>query len=87
MVRPVLFETVLFLIPFVVYALWLLARQVNPTAFAAWQDAPILILLLAALVTTGIGLALVGHFGGAPAGSTYVPAHIENGKLVEPELR
>jgi hypothetical protein len=87
MVRPVLYETVLFLIPFVLYALWLLARQVNPAALASWQDAPILTLLLAALITTGIGLALVGHFGGAPAGSAYVPAHLENGKLVEPELR
>jgi hypothetical protein len=87
MVRPVLYETVLFLIPFILYAVWLLARRANPAALATWQDAPILILLLAALVTTGIGLALVGHFGGAPAGSVYVPVHLENGKLVEPELR
>jgi hypothetical protein len=40
------------------------------------------------LIATGDrGLALVGHFGGAPAGSHYVPAHMENGKLVEPAMK
>jgi hypothetical protein len=87
MVRPVLYETVLFLLPFVLYGVWLAMRRTNPAALDAWRDAPILTLLIAALITTGIGLALVGHFGAAPAGSAYVPAHVENGKLVEPELK
>ena len=38
-------------------------------------------------MTTAIGLALVGHFGGAPAGSVYVPAHLEDGKLVGPAMK
>jgi hypothetical protein len=91
MVRPLLYEVVLFLIPFFLYAVWLMGRRLNPVNRESWRegwrDAPLLALLLAAVVTTGIGLALVGHFGGAPAGSVYVPAHLENGKLVEPTLR
>ena len=87
MVRPFLYETVLFFIPFAVYALWMASRRINPAALEAWRDAPILTLLIAALVTTGVGLALVGHFGGAPAGSAYVPAHLENGELIGPALK
>jgi hypothetical protein len=87
MVRPFLYELMLFLLPFDVYALWLLARRKNPTELATWRQAPILALLFAALLTAGVGLALVGHFGGAPAGSRYVPAHMEDGKLVGPQWR
>jgi hypothetical protein len=28
------------------------------------------------------GFLSLAHFSGAPVGSTYVPAHLENGKLV-----
>jgi|tagenome__1003787_1003787.scaffolds.fasta_scaffold20401179_3 Family of unknown function (DUF6111) len=87
MVRPFFYEIVLFLLPFLGYALWLFWRSVNPITRAAWQNAPFLRLLLAALVTTGVGLALVGHYQSAPAGSAYVPAHLENGKFVEPQMK
>jgi hypothetical protein len=87
MVRPLLYETVLFLLPFAVYALWLAARRVNPAELDTWRDAPLLALLVAALVTTAVGLGLLSHFGGAPAGSVYVPAHVEDGRLIGPQLR
>ena len=87
MLRPFLYETVLFVLPFLGYALWLGIMRRNPAAFETWREAPILSLLVAALATTAVGLALVGHFGGAPAGSHYVPAHMENGKLVEPAMK
>ncbi|MDQ0473622.1 DUF6111 family protein [Labrys wisconsinensis] len=87
MARPLLYELLLFLIPFALYALWLAMKRINPMERRAWRNAPLLWLLLGALVTTGIGLGLVGHFGGAPAGSVYVPAHLENGKLVEPTMQ
>jgi hypothetical protein len=87
MVRPFLYETVLFLLPFAIYALWLVIRRVDVVDAETWRRAPILVLLLAALLTTGAGLALFGHFHAAPAGSVYVPAHVENGRLVEPELK
>jgi hypothetical protein len=87
MARPILYEVLLFLVPFALYALWLATRNMNPARKESWRGAPLLWLLLGALVSTGIGLGLVGHFGGAPAGSTYVPAHMEDGKLVGPEMK
>jgi len=39
-------------------------------------------LALAAMVLVIAGLIGLAHFSGAPPDSTYVPAHIENGKLV-----
>ncbi len=36
----------------------------------------------AALALTLVSFVLMAQFGGAPANSTYVPAHIENGRLV-----
>lgn len=87
MVRPLFYEVMLFLLPFLAYAGWLLARRVNPATKEAWTQAPLLRLAFAAVVTTAIGLALVGHFGSSPAGTAYVPAHMENGKMVGPEFR
>ena len=44
-------------------------------------------LILKLLAGMAVGLALFAHYGGAPAGSAYVPAHMEDGKLVEPQTR
>jgi hypothetical protein len=37
---------------------------------------------LGALLLTIFSLLLLAHFSGAPPKSTYVPAHIENGRLI-----
>jgi hypothetical protein len=84
MLRPILYESVLFLLPFIAYGLWLIMRRRDPTSLKGWEEAPILYLLIAAAITTAVGLALVGHLGGAPAGRRYVPARLENGVLIEP---
>ena len=55
MVRPLLYETVLFLLPFAVYALWLAVRKVNPAEVEPWREAPLLG-LLAAAGARGLGL-------------------------------
>jgi hypothetical protein len=39
-------------------------------------------LTVAALTLVIAGFAVLAQFGGAPPGSTYVPAHMENGRLV-----
>ncbi len=68
-----LYELLRFLIPFALYAL--LARMSGSIRWKrrAWRNARAARLLLGALVTTGIGLGLVGHFGGAPAGAHGFP--------------
>jgi hypothetical protein len=40
------------------------------------------LLSLLAMVLTAVGFAMIAEYGGTPAGSTYVPAHLENGQLV-----
>jgi uncharacterized protein DUF6111 len=82
MIRQALTEIGIFLIPFAVYALFLIATRSRLLIRSSW---PVLIvgrLLLGSLLLVVISLILLAQFSGAPPNSTYVPAHIENGKLV-----
>jgi formate hydrogenlyase subunit 4 len=87
MIRPVLTEVVLFLAPFALYAIYLVATKNGVLERTSW-DPRILVWL------TGIGLALMivsfvilAQFSGAPTDSTYEPAHIEDGKFVPGRTR
>ncbi len=82
MIRPVLTEVALFLTPFVVYAIFLWATQVGVLDPAQWSIGRIAWLLIASLVLMIGSFVVLAHWGGAPPGSTYTPAHIEDGKLV-----
>ncbi|MBH5369555.1 DUF6111 family protein [Bradyrhizobium glycinis] len=82
MIRAVLTEIGIFLIPFAVYALFLAATRSGLFARSSWPVAIVARLLLVALALVIVGLIGLAHFSGAPPDSTYVPAHIENGKLV-----
>ena len=82
MIRPVLTEIGIFLIPFAVYALFLAATRSGLFAASSWPVTVVARLVLAALVLVIAGLIGFAHFSGAPPDSTYVPAHIENGRLV-----
>ena len=82
MIRPVLTELGIFLIPFVVYALFLIATRSGVLSSASWPVHVIAKLALGALVLVVISFVLLAHFSGASPDSTYVPAHIENGRLV-----
>jgi len=84
MLRPFLYEFILFFLPFLAYTLVLLARGRDGFSLRSWEGAPILSLTAAGVVCVGIGLALFAHFGGEPAGTAYVPAHMEGGKLIAP---
>ncbi len=82
MIRPVLTEIGIFLVPFAIYALFLVATRSGVFVQASWPVYTIARLLLAALALVMGSLLAFVHFTGAPPDSTYVPAHIENGKLV-----
>jgi hypothetical protein len=82
MIRPVLTEVGIFLIPFAVYALFLLATRSGLTLQASWPVHVLAKLLLGSLLLVVISFILLAHFSGAPPNSTYIPAHIENGKFV-----
>jgi hypothetical protein len=82
MIRPLLSEVGLFLLPFAAYALFLIVSRTNVLAAASWPLQVIGALVGIALVLTVGALVLLANFSGAPPHSTYTPAHLENGRLV-----
>jgi hypothetical protein len=82
MIRPAFTEIGIFLIPFAVYALFLIATRTGLTVQTSWPVHVIAKLVLGSLLLVVISFILLAHFSGAPPSSTYIPAHIENGKFV-----
>jgi uncharacterized protein DUF6111 len=82
MIRQIAIELALFLAPFAVYALFLWAARPGAAKAQAWSAPALTWLTLAALVLVVAGFAVWAEYGGAPPGSTYVPAHMENGRFV-----
>jgi hypothetical protein len=82
MIRPALTEIGVFLIPFAVYALFLVASRSGLMTLSSWPVIIIARLMVGSLLLVIISLILLAQFSGAPPHSTYVPAHIENGILV-----
>jgi Family of unknown function (DUF6111) len=82
MIRPAFTEIGIFLIPFVVYALFLVATRSGLLLQSSWPVHVIAKLSLGALLLVVVSFILLAHFSGASPNSTYIPAHIENGKFV-----
>ena len=82
MIRPVLTEVGIFLIPFVIYALFLVVTRSGVLAQSSWPTHMVAKLVLGSLLLVVVSFVLLAHFSGAPPDSTYVPAHIENGKFI-----
>jgi hypothetical protein len=82
MIRPAFTEIGIFLIPFAVYALFLIATRSGLLIQSSWPVHVIAKLLLGALLLVVVSFVLLAHFSGAAPNSTYIPAHIENGKFV-----
>ena len=82
MIRPVLTEVGIFLIPFAVYIVFLIATRSGLLVPASWPLHLVAKLTVAALLLVIASLVLLAEFSGAPSHSTYVPAHIEDGRLV-----
>lgn len=82
MIRPALTEIGVFLIPFAVYALFLVATRSGLLATSSWPVVIIGRLLVGSLLLVLVSLILLAQFSGAPPDSTYFPAHVENGRVV-----
>jgi hypothetical protein len=83
MIRPIFIEIALFLIPFAVYALFLVAARKGLLDSASWPLARLAWLGLAALTLMLGSFLWLATFGGAPPGSVYIPAYVdENGNFV-----
>jgi hypothetical protein len=82
MIRPAFTEIGIFLIPFAVYALFLVATRSGLMLQSSWPVHIIAKLVLGSLLLVVVSFVLLAHFSGGSPNSTYIPAHIENGRLV-----
>jgi Family of unknown function (DUF6111) len=82
MIRPALTEFGIFLIPFAVYAIFLIATRSGVMAPSSWPAHLVAKLVLGSLLLVVISFVLLAHFSGASPNSTYIPAHVENGKFI-----
>jgi len=82
MIRPALTEIGIFLIPFAVYALFLVATRSGLIVQSSWPFHMVAKLAIGALLLVTASLVMLANFSGVPPHSTYVPAHVENGRLV-----
>jgi hypothetical protein len=81
MLRVLLEPALLFGLPFIVYILYLAIRQRYPFAVEAWSRSRVATLALAGLAVAVAGVILIGAFAPRQQGP-YVPAHVENGRLL-----
>ena len=85
MTRAIFGEALLFIVPFVVFAAYLIVRRRTPFAWASWSDQSVwlaiagLTLVIAALVVTGI---TAERQTGA-----FQPSRVENGRIVPGEFK
>jgi hypothetical protein len=82
MIRPAFTEIGIFLIPFAVYAVFLLATRSGVLVQTSWPLPIIAKLAVGSLLLVVVSFVLLAHFSGASPNSTYIPAHIENGRLI-----
>jgi hypothetical protein len=82
MIRPVLTEIGIFLIPFAVYAVFLIATRTGVFDQSSWPLALVSKLVLGSLLLVIVSFFFLAEFSGAPPDSTYEPAHMDHGKLV-----
>ncbi len=83
MTRLIAFDALFFLIPFAVYALWLVITRGSLSNINDWQARTIAWLAAGgAALMIGV-LVIFVHFGSGPVGGTYIPAHVDdNGNIV-----
>ena len=82
MIRPILTELLMFVTPFALYAAFLWATKAGVLHPDSWPLSRVLTLIIVALALMVVTFFYFAEYTGAPVGSTYVPAHMENGKFV-----
>jgi hypothetical protein len=87
MIRPIFTELALFLAPFVVYAIYLVATNSALLKLESWPPKVLATLGIVAFVLMIGSFIYLSHFSGSAPGSTYEPAHVEDGKLIPGRVR
>lgn len=87
MVRIGFTEIVLFALPFVLYAVFLWATRAGVMDPESWPVSRLITLAILSFLLVIGSFVYFANYTGAPPGSTYVPAHIEDGKFVPGQVR
>ena len=87
MIRPVLTELLMFLTPFALYVVFLWATKAGVLHPDSWPVSRIATLTIVALALMIVAFVYFADYSGAPVGSTYTPAHMENGKFVPGQIK
>ena len=82
MIRALAIEIGLFLAPFVPYGIYLVTIRAGGPYAKAWTPRRLAGLLIVSLVLVVGSFFALAQFSGAPPGANYVPAHMEDGRLV-----
>ncbi|GAA3839443.1 DUF6111 family protein [[Pseudomonas] carboxydohydrogena] len=82
MIRPLLTEIGIFLIPFAAYALFVFASRREVLNRSSWPARIVLGLSMGACLLVILSLVLLANFSGASPDTTYTPARVENGKFI-----
>jgi hypothetical protein len=85
MTRALFGETLLFFLPFVAFALYLVIRQRNPFLWAAWSDKTAWLTILG-LACAVLALLFTGLTAERQTGA-FRPAHEENGRVVPGQFK
>lgn len=85
MARVAFLELLAFVLPFALFGLW---RLLVTRGTALLENTPWFALTVAGLAAVSLGLVLLALVErGEPPGSSYVPPHMEGGRLVPGEFR
>jgi hypothetical protein len=87
MIRPILTELLMFVTPFALYALFLWATKADVIHPDSWPMSRIATLTIISLVLMVVTFFYFAEYTGAPVGSSYVPAHVEDGKFVPGRIK
>lgn len=86
MLRALLIEGSLFLLPFAAYAVFMYVSH-RTVLLAHWTPKAIMLLSLAALVLVAAGLFIFEQERGARPGAHYTPAEVDNGVFKPGQLK
>ena len=85
MIRAIFGEALLFFLPFVVFALFLILTRRNPFRLAAWSESTVW-LVIAGLACVVIALIVTGITAERQTGG-FVPPRLEDGRVVPGQFR